>query len=105
MYVLSETVFEDWVTFQYHEDAMPPMKLQFFSKTRKKTSKKPSRQINICKNSLEKSMLKLNILPGPFFSLSMIDRLFLSSTIHNTDTDIEYKPFNCRCNCGMKRQI
>jgi hypothetical protein len=22
MYVLSETVFEDWVTFQYHEDAM-----------------------------------------------------------------------------------
>jgi hypothetical protein len=21
MYVLSETVFEDWVTFQYHEDA------------------------------------------------------------------------------------
>jgi hypothetical protein len=22
VYVLSETVFEDWVTFQYHEDAM-----------------------------------------------------------------------------------
>ena len=38
-----------------------------FSKVRKKTSKIPTRQINICKNSLAKSMLKLNILPGPFF--------------------------------------
>ena len=28
MYVLSETVFENWVTFQYHVDAMSPMKLQ-----------------------------------------------------------------------------
>ena len=38
-----------------------------FSKVRKKTSKIPTRQINICKNSLAKSMLKLNILPGPFY--------------------------------------
>jgi len=28
MYVLYETVFEDWVTFQYHDDMRLRMKLQ-----------------------------------------------------------------------------
>ena len=45
----------------------PPPPPPPFSKVRKKTSKIPACQINICKNSLAKSMLKLNILPGPFF--------------------------------------
>jgi hypothetical protein len=40
MYVLSETVFEDWVTFQYHEDTMKLQDLNIIIIYQSSTAKK-----------------------------------------------------------------
>ena len=60
-----------------------------FSQTRKKHRKNLQKR-KIYAKTLAKSMLKLTILPGTFFSLLMIDRLLLylspAVSLHPRDT-------------------
>ena len=117
MHVLSETVFKDWVTFQYHEDAMKLQDLITISVS------VGYRKGIIYQSSTAKKMdtgapgiFNFNMLFARkflhifFFLVGVFDVFFRflkkgGRCLYSQYCMLEIQTFNCRCNCGMKHQI